>query len=217
MNRALIVSLALFGAAPAALAQLSNIDEYNKYCWSENIGFLNWRDADSAAAGVRFYPTHARGAIWGENIGWIRLGSGPADTYQYTNIDGLDYGVNVDPFTGELSGLAWGENIGWVNFGGGAMATPAEPARIDSSVAPGRLRGYVWGENVGWINLDDDSVYVGVQCLADFNGDGFVTGEDFDELVALFEAGDPLADINGDTFVTGEDFDAFVQRFIDGC
>ncbi len=52
---------------------------------------------------------------------------------------------------------------------------------------------------------------------ADFNGDGFVTGEDFDEFVALFEAGDIGADFNGDTFVTGEDFDEFVQHFVDGC
>jgi len=52
---------------------------------------------------------------------------------------------------------------------------------------------------------------------ADFNHDGFVTGEDFDEFVALFELGDPGADFNGDTFVTGEDFDEFVQHFVDGC
>ncbi len=52
---------------------------------------------------------------------------------------------------------------------------------------------------------------------ADFNNDGFATGEDFDEFVALFEAGDIGADFNGDTFVTGEDFDEFVQHFVDGC
>ncbi len=52
---------------------------------------------------------------------------------------------------------------------------------------------------------------------ADFNGDTFITGEDFDEFVALFEAGDAGADINGDTFVTGEDFDLYLEAFYWGC
>jgi len=52
---------------------------------------------------------------------------------------------------------------------------------------------------------------------ADFNNDGFVTGDDFDEFVSLFELGDPGADFNGDTFVSGDDFDEFVQHFVDGC
>ncbi|MCC6383216.1 MAG: matrixin family metalloprotease, partial [Dehalococcoidia bacterium] len=61
------------------------------------------------------------------------------------------------------------------------------------------------------------SFYAQTNIPADFNNDGFATGEDFDEFVALFEAGDPGADFNGDTFVSGEDFDEFVQHFVDGC
>ncbi len=56
-----------------------------------------------------------------------------------------------------------------------------------------------------------------VLCPSDFDGDGFVTGEDFDGYVAVFEAGDPLADFDHDGFVTGEDFDAFVAAFESGC
>jgi len=52
---------------------------------------------------------------------------------------------------------------------------------------------------------------------ADFNGDGFVSGDDFDEFVALFEVGDPAADFNGDTFVSGDDFDDFTLHFEAGC
>ena len=52
---------------------------------------------------------------------------------------------------------------------------------------------------------------------ADFNHDGFVSGDDFDEFVALFEYGDPGADFNGDTFVSGDDFDEFTFHFIEGC
>jgi len=54
-------------------------------------------------------------------------------------------------------------------------------------------------------------------CPADFDGDGFVTGDDFDAYVAQFELGNAAADFNGDGFVTGEDFDAFVAAFETGC
>jgi len=52
---------------------------------------------------------------------------------------------------------------------------------------------------------------------ADFDGDTFVTGEDFDAFVAAFEGGDGTSDFNGDGFVTGEDFDAYVATFEAGC
>ena len=58
----------------------------------------------------------------------------------------------------------------------------------------------------------------GSSLSCDFNGDGFVTGEDFDAYVAAFRAGDASSDFNGDGFVTGEDFDAFTLAFgaVDG-
>ncbi|GEM_PF-1554809 len=56
-----------------------------------------------------------------------------------------------------------------------------------------------------------------IWCKSDFNGDGFVTGEDFDAYTAAFEAGLIIADFNCDGFVTGEDFDAFVVAFEAGC
>ena len=54
-------------------------------------------------------------------------------------------------------------------------------------------------------------------CPADFDGDGFVTGLDFDAYLAAFESGDPASDLDDDGFVTGLDFDAFVQAFEAGC
>ncbi len=56
-----------------------------------------------------------------------------------------------------------------------------------------------------------------VNTPADFNGDGFLTFEDFDEFVAAFEAGEAGADFDGDGFLTFEDFDAFVLTFEAGC
>ncbi len=61
------------------------------------------------------------------------------------------------------------------------------------------------------------SAQLQVFCPSDYNRDGFVTGEDFDEFIAAFEFGLPEADFNGDTFVTGEDFDGFVDAFVGGC
>ncbi len=55
------------------------------------------------------------------------------------------------------------------------------------------------------------------RCPSDFDGDGFVTGDDFDAYVSAFEAGVLAADFNGDTFVTGDDFDAYVVAFESGC
>lgn len=54
-------------------------------------------------------------------------------------------------------------------------------------------------------------------CPADFNGDGFVNGEDFDAFAGFFEPGDILADFNGDGFANGDDFDQFSDAFVNGC
>ncbi len=54
-------------------------------------------------------------------------------------------------------------------------------------------------------------------CPSDYNRDGFVTGDDFDEFIYEFEQGTGLADFNRDGFVTGDDFDGFVAAFEQGC
>ena len=51
---------------------------------------------------------------------------------------------------------------------------------------------------------------------ADFDGDGFITGIDFDLFVEAFEAGDAAADFDQDCFITGIDFDEFVAAFEHG-
>ena len=52
---------------------------------------------------------------------------------------------------------------------------------------------------------------------SDFDGDGFITGLDYDLYVQAFEAGDAPADFDGDGFVTGLDFDLYVTAFEAGC
>jgi len=54
-------------------------------------------------------------------------------------------------------------------------------------------------------------------CPADFDGNAFVNGDDFDLFVERFVAGDPSADVDLNGFVNGDDFDAFTQGFVSGC
>lgn len=74
MNRTitLVALLPLALMAAPALAQ-TNVSSTNKYCWAENVGYLNWRDANGGAQGARLHATFLSGFIWGENIGWINL------------------------------------------------------------------------------------------------------------------------------------------------
>ncbi len=67
------------------------------------------------------------------------------------------------------------------------------------------------GVSEGWL------IRLGETCPADFNRDGFTTGEDFDEFVAAFGGGDLAADLDGDGFITGNDFDVYMELFASGC
>lgn len=216
------IGAAVLLAAAPALGQ-STVDEVNKFSWQENCGWMNWRDANGGAQGVRDHMTFLAGYIWAENVGWVNVGDGtPANGVQYANATGADFGVNIGS-TGRLSGYAWGENIGWINFDGGAGATPAAPARID--LAEGRLRGYAWGENVGWVNLDllTTGRFVARTCYA--NCDGSTTApilnvNDFICFQTQFAGGS--ADANCDRSTTPpilnvNDFICFQQAFAAGC
>ena len=164
---------------PAAFSQDRGgipIAEDAKFAWHENVGYINFADAGEpvGSQAVRVGGTFLSGFAWGENIGWINFGDGsPADGVAYANETGEDFGVNVDPETGDLFGLAWAENVGWINFDTRASLGPfSQQARIDLPSL--RFRGYAWGENIGWLNLDDTEVFVGLRCVADWDGDGAV-------------------------------------------
>ncbi len=151
VSKALLVSALTGTAAIGLILGPSNIDPVNKWSWGENIGHMNWRDADSGNQGVVVNADHLEGHIWAENIGWINVGNGGGP---YTNTDDTNYGVNILG-DGSLEGYAWAENVGWINFDTSATTNPAE---YDAGAE--RFRGYAWGENIGWINLDDATHYV---------------------------------------------------------
>lgn len=54
-------------------------------------------------------------------------------------------------------------------------------------------------------------------CLADYNCDHFVNGDDYDSFASMFDVADPAADLNADGFVNGDDYDAFASAFDAGC
>lgn len=222
MNRHVLAAAALLVGAPA-LAQTSNISAANKYCWGENVGFLDFRDANSAAQGVIVHLTYLSGYAWGENAGWISLGNGTSPSastcFQYPAPGaqtGATYGVNIG--AGDyLSGYAWGENIGWVNFNTQDASRPAlQWARYDR--AGKRLRGYAWGENVGWINLDSAIIFVGsTLCRADADGNGLIEPADIALFVNVWfcslQTGGSGADFDANGSVQPADVSLFVSAW----
>ena len=101
------------------------------------------------------------------------------------------------------------------------------PANVGDSITwSGHSNIFLGADEMEWSNLVGSGVHAdfetavytgGCGCPADFDGDGFVTGDDFDAYVIAFEAGDDDADFNNDGFVTGDDFDAYVTAFEAGC
>ena len=96
--------------------------------------------------------------------------------------------------------------------GGVTTDFEGQPRFVDDPDAPNVGLGASPNVDIGALERQSTA-----SCPADFDGDGFVTGDDFDAYVLAFEAGSIAADFDGDTFVTGDDFDAFVAAFEVGC
>jgi|GEM_PF-6313328 hypothetical protein len=135
----------------AAPLYASNIDISKKFAWSETIGWLDFADSNG---GVTVYDDHLEGFVWASNIGWIRLGTHTGGgTHRYENSQKDNYGVNVNPITGELSGYAWSEVAGWLNF------NAAQNQKVTINVNTGQFSGYAWGENIGWVSFNTTEQY----------------------------------------------------------
>jgi hypothetical protein len=141
-----LVCLLLSSSHPAVAAE-GNISDTEKYAWSENAGWLNFRPADG---GVTVHDTYLSGYAWAENLGWVKLGHTPWGGGQYNNNAADDWGVNKDSSTGALSGYAWSENVGWIKF---------NPSHGQVTIDPTTLKfdGYAWAENVGWAHFQNVS------------------------------------------------------------
>lgn len=158
MRVILCASVALLAGTLAVCADNTGTDPAHKYAWGENVG---WANAGPTNHEVTVHYDEGTGGwlsghVFGENIGWIVLGS--AGGGPYVNTTSNNWGVNLAA-DGKLSGYAWGENVGWINF----EQIRGQPA-IDP--ATGAFSGYAWGENIGWLKFNGVSPYYGVRTLA---------------------------------------------------
>lgn len=219
-SNACAAAAVVLGLAGGVGLAASNISPIHQYSWSENAGWMNWRQSGAPAGsqGVTIHSGHLSGVIWAENFGYVSVGDGPQNGAMYSNLNSADHGVNLAA-DGSLSGYAWGENIGWISFHGGAQASPPNPARLD--FVANRFRGMAWSENLGWISLDDDVHFVAPPgCPGDANGDGLRNGADLSVVLSQFQqAVVPWsgADFNGDGVVTGQDLSVLLANFGDPC
>lgn len=156
--------------------------------------------------------------IWQHDLGWPF----PGEHVRPLTVtpDGRVWMSYDSEFPSEQSGLLWwdGTNIGTFPAPPGGVPQwgglpHASIWDLETKIIPG---GYEL-----WMSCLSRGIAVlkvtGTVCPADFNADGFVTGDDFDAFVAEFEAGNSRADFNNDSFVTGDDFDGYVAAFAGGC
>jgi hypothetical protein len=240
-TRNIIAGVVIAGAVGGAAAQVAP-NANAKFSWGENIGWMNWRDSGTASVGeggsqaVRLSAggTFLSGFAWSENTGYVNFGDGtPGNGAAYANptsgnVAGVpDFGVNIDPATGELSGYAWGENIGWINFNMGSLSAAQRPRLTGED----RLVGHAWGENVGWINFSSTErgqfVSWGKVCNdVDFNNDGSLFDPmDIDASLSVFSEGPCIPaqnacdaiDFNNDgSLFDPDDVDSFLSVFSEG-
>ncbi len=137
-------------------AQAYDIDSADKYAWSENTGWFNFKSAHAPAF---VYDDHLEGYAWAENIGFVRLGTYTGgDTHTYANNSNTTYGVNNDG-SGNLSGYAWSENVRWINFN-------PNHSQVTVNTTTGEFDGYAWAENIGYVHFKNVSPAYMVKYLA---------------------------------------------------
>jgi len=143
-----IISILLFSLIALTALADSNIDNTQKYAWSSQSGWVNFKPAHG---GVTVYPDHLEGFAWSGNIGWISVGSyTDGGTHHYATA-AHDWGVNNDGL-GNLSGYAWSPKIGWINF------NPTHQ-QVTINMTTGEFKGYAWAANMGWIHLSQPPTY----------------------------------------------------------
>lgn len=129
-----------------------NIDRADKFAWSENSGWQNWRPTYGGVTVSVATNGYLSGYAWAENIGWVRMGTGSGP---YANTGTNNYGVNTDA-NGNLSGYAWSETCGWINFSN---------TYSQVIISAGSFNGYAWAENVGWVHFKNNSPAYNVHIL----------------------------------------------------
>lgn len=111
---------------------------------------------------------NVQGWAWSERTGWISFSCENCDSDLNGQWDGgecgtgesIDYGVDIDSDTGEMSGYAWSERAGWISFRSEDLAgCPSEPCEAKVDFATGGVSGWAKAVNAdgwsSWIRLRD--------------------------------------------------------------
>lgn len=106
------------------------------------------------------------GWAWSERTGWISFSCENCDANRDGNWDGgecgtgssIDYGVDIDPNTGEMSGYAWSERVGYISFNSSDLSgCPSGTCKAEVDLDTGEISG--WAKAIdasgwdGWIKL----------------------------------------------------------------
>jgi len=204
--------------AASVIATGLGTNSYNDTTATPGVTYYYWAQATQGGGGYR--------TVAGPDTGYRDVSGPPAAFSLSTPADGT-IDLSVTPT------LTWTASAGATSYTVNLSDSPSLSSPFHTAggigstsyVIPGSVLTecdtFYWGVTAtgpgGNTASSPVSFYGQTIIPADFNHDGFLNGEDFDEFVVLFEAGDSGADFNGDTFVSGEDFDEFVQHFVDGC
>jgi|GEM_PF-1975647 len=150
------------------------------------------------------------------------------------NITGVYTQTGAGTYNAQIGGTQASGSFGQINASGAANLAGALNATFTANRVCGNIytiltstnRSGTWNpanipasdvDTVVFLFYPNNDARLAVSTTADFNFDGFVTFEDFDEFVTAFENGEARADFNQDGFLSFEDFDAFVFRFEAQC
>ncbi|MBL8762307.1 MAG: right-handed parallel beta-helix repeat-containing protein [Phycisphaerae bacterium] len=182
--------------------------------WSDGGAIVNVRNSIVRDNTINMGVGSATLNVSHSNIqgGWAGAGNISADPL-FVDPNGADnvFGTIDDDYTlGDGSPcIDAGDNA--MIPGGILLDLAGQSRRIDVAAVP----------DTGWgvSPIVDIGAYehLAGACLADFNQDGFVNGDDYDAFAELFESGDLGSDINHDGFVNGDDYDLFAEAFEAGC
>ncbi len=174
----------------------TTINESDKFSYSANAGWLNWRHQQPTESdGVVFGHYFLSGYAYAANFGWVFFGNGkPANGIRYGNISDSDSGVNHDG-GGNLSGYAYAANVGWINFQWNL--SPTDPNRPRVNLTTGAFEGYAYGANIGWISLGNGSLITDAMSILDQDEDEIADPWELEHFGNLKSAS-PTSNADGD-------------------
>ncbi|HNR81835.1 MAG TPA: hypothetical protein PKK37_05340, partial [Candidatus Pacearchaeota archaeon] len=115
------------------------------YAWSENIGWISFNGADAAACGgcsgddcqAKVNQT-LNGSGEYEVGGWAKVLANGGGWDGCISLRGSNYGVSIDPATGDFHGWAWSDMVlGWLSFNSVDSGAGGGPYKVHTTAGFG--------------------------------------------------------------------------------